>query len=675
MKLKATIISIVSVLIIGLTAILLYCFWPAIKGTVDNSKYYTQEELQESYDKGYNDGCKTETELTGQVKYYKSLVDEYYIQVNTLNDEITMLTKTKKDYETQIANIESQKANLQTQVNNLTTIKTNNETTIASLNNQIKNLIKSGEDNSERIASLNNQIKSLQNQVKNLTKSGEDKNEQITNLQKTISQLQTTNELNANSITSLNTQIANLNSQISEMRLISQNSQSQINALNNKIIELQKSVTYYESYIASLENGEQVVATFEYDGSVYNIQIVNKGSKLSVTTPTSTEYKIFNGWKVNGETIDLSTYTINANTKIVADVSYKYDVIFMVEGEEYTRQIVVKNGFVSYCGKPTKDDYEFVFWSLDGVNPVDVYNTPITNNTTYYAVFKFFGRNLDADYVSQLTKFNSKITRDTVSSMSFLSSTDKTNLLGTLNSGIKVYYSIDESGLFELDFVNSRINLTNNNSLRSPFANFYNLKTLNLSNLYTSYYSDFSGMFYDCRSLTSLDLSNFDTSNAKNMHSMFGGCRSLTSLDLSNFDTSLVKDMRDMFARCLSLTSLNVSNFNTSRVTNMSEMFLNCSSLTSLYVGNFDTSRVTGMRGMFDGCSSLTSLNVSNFDTSNVTDMSIMFYYCRSLTSLDISNFNTSNVTDMTDMFDMCENLHSSNIIVGENYTLNNLPE
>ena len=83
MKLKATIISIISVLIVGLTAILLYCFWPAIKGTVDNSKYYTQEELQESYDKGYEDGCKTETELTGQVKYYKDLVDEYYVQVNT----------------------------------------------------------------------------------------------------------------------------------------------------------------------------------------------------------------------------------------------------------------------------------------------------------------------------------------------------------------------------------------------------------------------------------------------------------------------------------------------------------------------------------------------------------------------------------------------------------------
>ena len=374
MKLKATLISIASVLVIGLTAILLYCFWPAIKGTVDNSKYYTQEELQESYDKGYNDGCKTETELTGQVKYYKSLVDEYYIQVNTLNDEITMLTKTKKDYETQISNIESQKANLQIQVNNLTTIKTNNETTIASLNSQIA---------------------SLQNQVTNLTNSGEDKSEQITTLnsqittlQNTVSQLQTTNDMNVATITSLNTQIANLNTQISDMTLQSQSSQSQINTLNNKISELQASVSYYESYIAQLENGEQVVVTFEFDGSVYNIQIVNKGSKLSVTTPTSTTYKIFNGWTVNGSAIDLSTYTITTNTKIVADVTYKYDVKFKVDDTIYNSQIITKNNCATLPNNPTKDGYEFDGWSLNGVDVVsDITTKQVTQNVTYTAVF------------------------------------------------------------------------------------------------------------------------------------------------------------------------------------------------------------------------------------------------------------------------------------------------
>lgn len=374
MKLKATIISIVSVLIIGLTAILLYCCWPAIKGTVDNSKYYTQKELQESYDKGYNDGCKSETELIGQVKYYKSLVDEYYIQVNTLNDEITMLTKSNKNYQTQIDNLTTQKTTLQSQVDNLSTIKANNEATIESLNNQIAELqeqitrlTKSGETKSDQIISLNNQI---------------------TTLNSMVAQLQATNDLNVKTITSLNTQIANLNSQISEMTTVYQNSTSQINVLNKKINELQTSINYYESYIASLENGEQVVATFEFDGSVYNIQIVNKGSKVSVVSPESTAYKIFNGWTVNGSLVDLSSYTINSNTKFVADVTYKFDVKFMVDDTVYNSQIITKNGIVTLPSNPTKDGYLFEGWSLNGVDILEnISTTQVTENLTYYAVF------------------------------------------------------------------------------------------------------------------------------------------------------------------------------------------------------------------------------------------------------------------------------------------------
>ena len=373
MKLKATIISLISVFIVGLTAILLYCFWPAIKGTVDNSKYYTQEELQESYDKGFEDGCKTETELTGQVKYYKDLVDEYYIQVNTLNDEITMLTNTNRDYATHVSTLESQKTSLQEQVVNLTTIKSNNETTISSLDTQITQ---------------------LQKEVADLENSGEDKDEiiaqkntQITNLQSTVSQLQKTNELNVETITNLNNQIASLNTQITDMTLQIQNNSTNVTALNNKIAELEKSVAYYEQYIANLENGEQVVATFEFNGSVYNIQIVNKNSTVSVVNPNSTDYVIFNYWTVNGEQIDLSTYQITSNVKIVANVTYKYDVKFMVDDTEYDSQIVIKNGYATIPANPTKTGYEFDGWTTNGVDIINPNTTAIIQNTTYVAKF------------------------------------------------------------------------------------------------------------------------------------------------------------------------------------------------------------------------------------------------------------------------------------------------
>ena len=345
-----------------------------VKDGMSGTGVYTKEDINKSYEDGYNTALTDKEEYTKLIASYRDTITTLNDNISQLNSQVTILQNNNKDYSNQIDKLNTQKSTLETQVNNLTTIKTNNETTIASLNSQIT---------------------SLQNQVTNLTNSVEDKSEQITTLnnqiatlQNTVSQLQTTNDMNVATITSLNTQIANLNTQISDMTLQSQNSQSQINALNNKITELQKSVTYYESYIASLENGEQVVATFEYDGSVYNIQIVNKGSKLAVTNPTSTTYKIFNGWTINGEIIDLNTYTINANTKIVADVTYKYDVKFMVDETIYNSQIITKNNCATVPTNPTKDGYEFDGWSLNGVDVIsDIPTKQVTQNVTYIAVF------------------------------------------------------------------------------------------------------------------------------------------------------------------------------------------------------------------------------------------------------------------------------------------------
>ena len=137
-----------------------------------------------------------------------------------------------------------------------------------------------------------------------------------------------------------------------------------------------------------MENGEQVVATFEFDGSVYNIQIVNKNSIVTVTTPTSTDYVIFNYCTVNGEKVDLSTYQITTNTKFVANVTHKYDVKFKVDNTDYDSQIVVKNGYATLPEEPIKAGYEFDGWSLNGVDVVEnISFTAVTQNVTYQAVF------------------------------------------------------------------------------------------------------------------------------------------------------------------------------------------------------------------------------------------------------------------------------------------------
>ena len=202
-----------------------------------------------------------------------------------------------------------------------------------------------------------------------------------------------------------------------------------------------------------------------------------------------------------------------------------------------------------------------------------------------------------------------------------------------------------------------------NESMRSYFARFNKMTSIDLSALDTSEVTNMMDMFLGCSSLTSLDVSNFDTSKVTNMSYMFYYCTGLTNLDVSNFDTSKVTNMSHMFQHCSRLTSLDLSSFDTSKVTDMSYMFEDCSSLPSLDVSNFDTSNVIDMEGMFDSCSSLPSLYVSNFDTSKVTNMGWMFSGCKNLTSLDVSKFDTSKVTNMETMFSECSSLTNLDLI------------
>lgn len=347
--------------------------WNKVKAGMSGNGLYTQDDVQNSYEDGYNTALSDKEEYDKLINSYRDtittqtdLISQYASEANALNSSI-------KDHEGQITLLNEQKATLEMQVDTLHTIKSNNEITINELNGQI--------------ATLSNQVLVLQankdeneNQIKSL-------NVQITNLQNLNSQLQSTNELNTQTINGLNAQIVSLNNQISELNLQVINNSSTVNALNVKITELQKSVSYYEQYIATLESGDQVVATFEFDGSVYNIQVVSKNSALSVTTPISTAYVIFNGWTVDGEKIDLETFRITANTRIVADVTYKYEVNFMNDGVNYNSQIVLKGEVANTPIQPTKSGYVFDGWTLDGNNVVDVANYSITQNTTFTAKF------------------------------------------------------------------------------------------------------------------------------------------------------------------------------------------------------------------------------------------------------------------------------------------------
>jgi hypothetical protein len=109
---------------------------------------------------------------------------------------------------------------------------------------------------------------------------------------------------------------------------------------------------------------------------------------VQIDDPVSTDYIIFNGWKVDGEFIDINTYEVLSNTKIVADVTYKYDVKFILEGEEFNSQIVLENSAAMQPEDPTLQDKTFKGWSVNGHDIVDVSTYPITETTIFVALFK-----------------------------------------------------------------------------------------------------------------------------------------------------------------------------------------------------------------------------------------------------------------------------------------------
>ena len=372
-KVLTIVFSLLAIFILGFAISWSVINFNKVKDSMSGTELYTNEDLKNSYQDGYDTALKDKDEYDELINGYRDTITTQSDEISKLSSQVLTLTNQNKDSENRITNLTSQKDDLQEQVNILTEVKDENNTTIKKLNNDIS---------------------ILQNQINLLTNAGTDKDQeiaslksQVTNLQNLNNQLQKTNQINVETIATLNKQIESLNLQISDLTLQMQNNSSNVTVLNNKIAELEKSVSYYEQYIASLENGDQVVATFEFNGSVYNIQVVNKNDIISVTEPTSTDYVIFNYWTVNGARVDLSTFKITTNTVFVADVTYKYEVVFKVDNSVYDTQMVLKNNNVILPENPSKEGYEFKGWSTNGVNIVNPETIEVGCNTTYYAVF------------------------------------------------------------------------------------------------------------------------------------------------------------------------------------------------------------------------------------------------------------------------------------------------
>lgn len=207
-------------------------------------------------------------------------------------------------------------------------------------------------------------------------------NSNLNSFQNELIELRLINSTNTTKITELETKIEYLNNQV-----VSKTTELQL--LNEEISNLKADISYYETFIAQLESETEVVATFEYNGKILAIQILNKGSYATCSVPADTEYLTFNYFMVDNKRVDLNTYPVNKNTTFVANLSKSYDIKFMVEEELYFSDILAEDTKVTLPSAPTKTGYDFIGWSTDGGSTLVDFNTYlVTGNVTFTAVFQ-----------------------------------------------------------------------------------------------------------------------------------------------------------------------------------------------------------------------------------------------------------------------------------------------
>lgn len=351
---RAIAITVGSIVTLVLFAFLISCtvaFWK-LKNKQDTS-----------YNDGYNAGIEDKGKFEIEITKLKNDKQSLNAQLETANNNITQLTHEKTTLENKKEELQTQCAQLSAK-NEANTLEITRLTTLADeYKTQIDSLNKTNTDNLATINSLNSQITLL--------------NEQITTLNNT-------NTTNANTIATLNTQIASLSTQINNLTSQIATQADTISSLNAQIAKLNNSITVYEQFLQGLESDTQAVATFVFNGSLYSIQVAPKGTTVSVADPTSTTYIIFEGWTVNGADVTLSNYPLTANTEFVAKVTYRYNVSFVANDVTTNSQIVTRNEFATVPTNPTREDYSFGGWLVNGTI-VDPTTYPITQDTTFVA--------------------------------------------------------------------------------------------------------------------------------------------------------------------------------------------------------------------------------------------------------------------------------------------------
>ncbi len=209
-------------------------------------------------------------------------------------------------------------------------------------------------------------------------------------LQTQINAYRQTIEENEVAISNLQLQIQTLQEQSSANQSLISELQEQISSLQSQNTELQNLVDAYEDALPILVEENQAIVKFMVGNELKDIQVIDKNS--TITNPYQVSFEdgnvsTFNGWKVNGETIDISTYVVTDHVVLIADITEKVQVVYTVNGESLSSEIIVSGTKPNY---PTLTGYESYFFQgwYNGDIKIDTDTFVATENVTLNAVVK-----------------------------------------------------------------------------------------------------------------------------------------------------------------------------------------------------------------------------------------------------------------------------------------------
>ena len=354
-----------------------------------------------------------------------------------------------------------------------------------------------------------------------------------------------------------------------------------IDKLNKTISEQEKTIEYYEYRISDLEDEDTIFVTFEVDNSVYSVEKIARGAKVTtIVNPTSTEHAKFVGWYLGEELINLDSYTFNTSAKLVAKFERSYTVRFMVDNKCYNEQLVVEGDSAALPTTPTLTDdgaYTFTGWTLNG-EVVDVDDIKLTT---------------DAIFTAQFTR-NSAILVNTVW-CDYFKSLD-VNFICKFKTVVFDYYTDNNMYMSNgVDMIENiaPVSIGDDNKIKCYFVE--TKETVYVLSNYIIQPDVCSCMFMDILTVEKIEFNNFDTSNTTDMSEMFFGGFFIKELDLSGFDTSKVTNMNAMFFYCDDLKTIYVGDkFTTSAVSNLANniMFSCCESLVGAI--SYDRNKTDG---------------------------------------------------------------------------------